>query len=93
MASSFRPSSTTIPSSSGLSNSARFDKQQLSSSSSSSSTVRGIGVHGQTAINANNRPKVPSSRRSVTPHSRTRSGSEFDGGQNVLSFFFFFWLY
>ncbi|EXB96208.1 Armadillo repeat-containing kinesin-like protein 1 [Morus notabilis] len=58
--------------------SGRFEKQQASSftsSSSSSSSVSGVSSRGNGVANRTKAPS-PSSRRSVTPNSRTRSSSE-----------------
>ncbi|PON32787.1 Kinesin-like protein [Parasponia andersonii] len=87
MASALRSSTTTTNSSTGAGggggggyngNNGRSDKQQQqqvsSSSSSSYSYSRGGGGGGGAGVHG--RPKAPSSRRSVTPNSRTRSTPE-----------------
>lgn len=90
MASALRSSTTTTASSTATQggggggyngNSGRFEKQQQQQVSSSSSS------RGQ-SHNTINRPKAPSSRRSVTPNSRNRSTLESQQGSSFYFIFF-----
>ncbi|XP_048326155.2 kinesin-like protein KIN-UC isoform X8 [Ziziphus jujuba] len=89
MASGLRSSSssssfTTAAGGGALSSSGRFERQlhgNGSSSSSSSSSSSAVSTQGGVSFGQTHLPgrsKAPSSRRSVTPNSRTNSGSDYE---------------